>query len=125
METPFEIAFHNMPSAPDIKAEIREQIGRLERRFGRLTACRVSVELLRRRRQTGNLHDVHITLRVPKGKLAIRREPHRAGEKYVEPDIHAALREAFRAAARRLTEYKRRLAGAVKPHGDFFAGQIA
>jgi cold shock CspA family protein/ribosome-associated translation inhibitor RaiA len=124
METPLEIAFHNMPSSPDIEAEIRRQVGKLERRFGRLTACRVSVELLHRQHQTGNLYEVHITMRVPKGELAVSREPHRAKEKYADPDIHVSLREAFKAAARRLTEYKRKLKGEGKPHEEAFAGQI-
>ena len=125
METPLEIAFHNMPSSPEIEAEIREQVGRLERRFGRLVACRVSVELLHRQHQTGNVYDVHITMRVPKGELAVSREPHRAKEKYADPDIHVSLRDAFKAAERQLTEYKRKLKGEVKVHEDAFAGQVA
>ncbi len=125
METPLEIAFHNMPSSPDIEAEIRGQVGKLEHRFGRLTACRVSVDLLHRQHQTGNLYEVHITMRVPRGELAVSREPHRAKEKYAEPDIYVSLHEAFKAAARQLTEYKRKLKGEVKPHEESFAGQIA
>ncbi len=125
METPLEIVFHNMPSSPEIEVEIREHVGKLERRFGRLTGCRVSVELLHRQHQTGNLYEVHITMRVPRGELVVSREPHRAKEKYADPDIHVCLREAFKTAERRLIEYKRRLAGEVKPHAQALAGQIS
>jgi ribosome-associated translation inhibitor RaiA/cold shock CspA family protein len=125
METPLEIVFHNMPSSPQVEAEIREQVTKLERRFGRLTACRVSVELLHRQHQTGNIHDVHITMRVPRGELVVSREPHRPKQKYAEPDIRISLRDAFKAAERQLTEYKRKLTGEVKPHEEAFAGQIS
>ena len=125
METPLEIVFHNMPSSLEVEAEIREHVGKLERRFGRLTSCRVAVELLHRQHHTGNVYDVHITMRVPRGELVVSREPHRAKEKYAEPDIHVSLRDAFKAAARRLTEYKRKLKGEVKPHEEAFAGQIS
>ncbi|HJU16338.1 MAG TPA: HPF/RaiA family ribosome-associated protein [Stellaceae bacterium] len=125
METPLEIVFHNMPSSPEVEAEIREQVGKLERRFGRLTSCRVAVEQLHRQHQTGNIYDVHITMRVPRDELVVSREPHRPKEKYAEPDIRVSLRDAFKAAERQLTEYKRKLKGEVKPHEESFAGQIA
>jgi cold shock CspA family protein/ribosome-associated translation inhibitor RaiA len=125
MDTPLEIAFHNTPSSPQVEAEIREHVAKLERRFGRLVGCRVAVELLHRQHQTGNVYDVHITMRVPRGELVVSREPHRAKEKYAEPDIHVSLRDAFKAAERQLTEYKRKLQGEVKPHEDSFAGQVS
>jgi cold shock CspA family protein/ribosome-associated translation inhibitor RaiA len=125
METPLEIVFHNTPTSPEVEAEIREHVDKLERRFGRLVGCRVAVELLHRQHQTGNVYDVHITMRVPRGELAVSREPHRPKQKYAQPDIHISLRDAFKAAERQLTEYKRKLKGEVKPHEESFAGQIS
>lgn len=125
MDTPLEIVFHNTASSPEVEAEIREHVHRLERRFGHLTGCRVSVELLHRQHRTGNRYEVHIEPRVPGGELAVTREPHRAAEKYAQPTLHQSLRDAFKAAERRLLEYKRRLQGEVKPHEAAFAGQIS
>jgi cold shock CspA family protein len=90
-----------------------------------LIGCRIAVEQLHRRHQTGNLYDVHIDLRVPGEALVVSREPHRAREKFTDPDVGIALRNAFKAAERRLLDYKRRQRGEVKPHEASFTGQIS
>jgi cold shock CspA family protein len=41
------------------------------------------------------------------------------------PGCRLALRNAFKAAERRLLDYKRRQRGEVKPHEESFAGQIS
>lgn len=125
MDVPVEIVFHNMPSSAALEAEIRERVAKLDRLYDHLIGCRVSVEQLHRRHQTGNLYDVHIDLRVPGDEIVVSREPHRAREKFADPDIGIALRNTFKAAERRLLDYKRRQRGEVKPHEEFFAGQIS
>ena len=70
MDVPIEIVFHNMSSSPTIEAEIRERVDKLDRLYGHLIGCRVSVELLHRRHKTGNLYDIHIDLHVPGNELA-------------------------------------------------------
>jgi cold shock CspA family protein/ribosome-associated translation inhibitor RaiA len=125
MDVPVEIVFHNMPSSPRIEDEIRDRVGKLDRLYEHLTGCRVSVEQLHRRHRTGNLFDVHIDLRVPGDEIVVSREPHRAREKFADPDLGIALRNAFRAAERRLLDYKRRQRGEVKLHEPFFGGQVS
>ncbi len=125
MERPLEIAFHNMqPSAP-LEAEIRRQVDRLDQRYGRLVGCRVSVEALHQQHQTGNLYEVHVILSVPGRDLAVSREPHKAKERYANPDVHASLREAFKAAERQLESFKAKLReDTTKPTGSALAGQV-
>ncbi|MBV9863291.1 MAG: HPF/RaiA family ribosome-associated protein [Alphaproteobacteria bacterium] len=125
MDTPLEIAFHNTASSPQAESEIRQRVEKLDRLYDHLTGCRVSVELLHRQHQTGNLYEVHIEMHVPGDTLVVSREPHRVAQKYASPDLHTCLRDAFRAAERQLLDYKRRQSGEVKPHDDAFAGQIA
>lgn len=125
MDTPVEIVFHNMPSSPGLEAEIRDRIDKLDRLYQHIVSCRVSVEQLHQRHQTGNLYDVHIDLRVPGDEIVVSREPHRARERFLDPDIGIALRNAFKAAERRLLDYKRRQRGEVKLHDEFFAGQVS
>ena len=60
-----EIAFHNMSPSASLEAEIRQRVEKLEKRYGRLIGCRVSVEALHRQHHTGNIYEVHITLSVP------------------------------------------------------------
>lgn len=127
MEIPVEITFHNMDSSPAIEREIRERVEKLDRMYNHLIGCRVSVEQLHRRHQTGNLYEVHIELRVPGEDVVVSREPHHARERYSDPDVNIALRDAFRTAERRLMEFKRKQRGDVKLHeGDaLFAGQVS
>jgi len=127
MDSPVEIVFHNTSSSPTLETEIRERVEKLDRLYDHLIGCRVSVELLHRRHKTGNLYDVHIELRVPGKEIAISREPHRAREKFANPDLGVALRDAFHAAERRLIDFKRRPHGDVKLHDadGFLAGQVS
>ena len=125
MDVPAEIVFHNMPSSPALEAEIRDRIEKLDRLYEHLVGCRVSVEQLHRRHQTGNLYDVHIDMRVPGDEIVVSREPHRAREKFMDADAGVAVRSAFKAAERRLVDYKRKQRGEVKPHDAFFAGRVS
>lgn len=125
MDIPVEIVFHNMDASAAIEREIRERVDKLDRLYPHLIGCRVAVEQLHRRHRTGNLYDVHIELRVPGEEIAITREPHRAHEKFADPDLGLAVRSAFKAGERRLLDYKRRQRGDVKVHAESFAGQVA
>jgi cold shock CspA family protein/ribosome-associated translation inhibitor RaiA len=125
MQTPLEIAFHNLPPSPEIEAEIRKRVGKLSRLYDRLTACRVSVEALHRQHHTGNIYEVHVVMTVPGQELVVSREPHRARQRHAAPDIHVSVNDAFKAAERQLKEFKRRIRGEVKPHDAMFQGQVS
>jgi cold shock CspA family protein/ribosome-associated translation inhibitor RaiA len=125
MERPLDIGFHNMEPSPDIEAEIRQRVDKLERRYSNLIGCRVTVEALHNQHRTGNVHEVHIVLSVPGRDLAVSREPHRAKERYARPNMHAILRDAFEAAERQLESYKGiRRVDATGPSGSALTGQV-
>jgi ribosome-associated translation inhibitor RaiA len=124
MDVPVEIVFHNMPSSPALETEIRDRVGKLERLYNHLVGCRVSVEHLHRRHQTGNVYEVHIEMRVPGEELVVSHEPHHARDRYTDPDVRIALRTAFKTAERRLLDYKKRQRGDVKVHDEPFAGRV-
>src|SRR5258708_30982485 len=125
MQTPLEIAFHNLPPSRRLEADIRARAGKLERLYDRLTACRVSVEAAHQQHQTGNLFEVHIVMTVPGQELVVSREPHKAKQRHATPDVQTSIRDAFKAAERQLKEFKRRIRGEVKPHDALFQGQVA
>jgi len=126
MDRPLEIAFHNCTPSAAIEVEIRKQVERLEARYTHLTGCRVSVERLHNQHQTGNVFEVHVTLAVPGQDLAVSRKPHKAKERFANPDIHTSLRDAFRAAERQLEAYKgRQREDTAGPSGSALAGQVA
>jgi cold shock CspA family protein/ribosome-associated translation inhibitor RaiA len=125
MDRPLEIAFHNMSSTEWLESMIRDHVEKLERRFGRLVACRVSVEALHRQHRTGNLYEVHITMSVPGKDLAVSREPHKAKERYANPDVRTCVRDAFDAAERQLEAYKGKLRTDTSvPNGSAVTGQV-
>ena len=127
MDTPVEIVFHNMQSSPAVEHEIRDRVEKLDRMYNHLIGCRVSVEHLHRQHRTGNVYEVHIELRVPGEDVVVSREPHHARERYSDPDVNVALRDAFKTAERRLLDFKRKQRGDVKVHESdpFFAGQVS
>jgi cold shock CspA family protein len=125
MDTPLEIVFHNMPSSPTLESDIRKRVDKLDRLYEHLVGCRVSVEQLHRRHQTGNLFDVHIDMHVPGDELVVSHEPHHARDKFADPDVGIAVRNAFKAAERQLLDFKRKQRGEVKLHDAPFAGQVS
>lgn len=125
MDDPIEIVFHNMPSSPTLEAEIRDRVAKLDRFYEHLIGCRVSIEHLHRRHQTGNLYEVHVDMRVPGDAIVVSSEPHRPRDRFLDPDVGVALRNAFKAAERRLLDFKQRQRGDVKVHDEPFVGQIS
>ena len=112
MQVPVEIAFHNMESSPWAEQEIRNRIKKLEKIYDRLISCRVRVD---QRTKTGGgtiPPVVHIELGIPGRKdLVVSHEPDHLQRKFQTPDLHNAIREAFRIAEEQLAELKRQREG--------------
>jgi ribosome-associated translation inhibitor RaiA/cold shock CspA family protein len=125
MQTPLEIAFHNMQQSDSVEAEIRKRAAKLDKIYERLVGCRVSVEGLHKQHRTGNVYEVHIELMVPGQNLVISREPHKAKERFANPDVYASVRDAFKSAERRLKDFKERQRGEVKTHEPMLPGRVA
>ena len=113
MQTPPEIAFHNLDHSPTITARIEKRLEKLERLFDRIISCRVTVERRHNSHRKGSLFGVSIVLAVPGQQLVVNQTG--AGNPAHE-DIEVALRDAFEAAERQLADYARRLRGEVKQH---------
>src|ERR1700724_2742583 len=107
LQVPLEIAFHNLESSPAVEEELRARVSELERRYDRLTSCRVRIDQ-RNKDLTGAIPPVvHIELGIPgRGDLVVSHEPDHLLRKYQHPDLHKAINEAFRIAERRLLDVK-------------------
>jgi ribosome-associated translation inhibitor RaiA/cold shock CspA family protein len=125
MEEPLEIVFHNLEPSAALEADIRERFAKLEKRYDRLVACRISVEALHKQHRTGNVYEVHIDMLVPGGELVVSKEPHKAKERYANPDVYTSVRDAFKAAERQLKRFKRQLREDLQPGEPLFQGQVA
>ena len=105
LQVPLEIAFHNLESSPAVEEEIRARVSELERRYDRLTSCRVRIDQ-RNKDLTGAIPPVvHIEMGIPgHGDVVVSHEPDHLLRKYQRPDLHKAINEAFRIAERRLLD---------------------
>lgn len=115
MQLPLQITFRNIDPSSFIRARVRERAGQLERFFDRIVSCRVVIEAPNRRHRRGKLYKVSIDVKVPRGEIAVTRNPaaHDAHE-----DVYVAIRDAFDAVERRLEDHARRWRGDVKPHAS-------
>ena len=104
MQTPLRLVFHRMPPSPALEARIRRLAKELELVFDGIVSCRVSIEAPHRHHHQGQLYRVGIEIGVPGGRIVVGRSP---DEHAANADAHVAVRNAFRAARRRLTMRRR------------------
>ena len=131
MILPVQITFRNMPSSDAVAARVQDEAEKLDEFYKRITSCRVIVEVPHRHHTLGDQVHVRIELGVPGGEIVVRHEPslhstvQRRGQqewkKHLEAspqykEIGVAIRDAFKAARRRLQDYARRQRGQVKVH---------
>jgi len=115
MRLPLQITFrHTEPSAA-LEARIRELAARLERFSANIMRCHVIVEPPAHHQHQGFLYDFRIDITLPDEEIAIR---HAHPADHAHEDPYVALRDAFRAARRRLEDYERKRRGDVKRHSQ-------
>jgi ribosome-associated translation inhibitor RaiA/cold shock CspA family protein len=130
LQVPLEIAFHNIDSSESAEQEIRARVAELERIYDRLISCRVRIDQRAKDLTRAIPPVVHIELGIPGGSdIVVSHEPDHLLRKYLHPDLHKAINEAFRIAERRLIEVKeQREARNKAPAHDSenqFLGQVA
>jgi cold shock CspA family protein/ribosome-associated translation inhibitor RaiA len=130
LQVPLEIAFHNIESSAWAEQEIRARVADLEKLYDRLTSCRVRIDQ-RAKDRSGTIPPVvHIELGIPgRSDLVVSHEPEHLLRKYRHPDLHKAINEAFRIAARQLADLKGQRDGRSKDAhhdaGNQSLGQVA
>jgi len=112
---PLQITFRHMDASPALATRIRALVLRLAKFDARITHCHVIVAPPPRHRRHGALYDFHIDIGLPEQVIAVRRA--RSGAPAHE-DPFVALRDAFRAARRKLEDYRRTRRGAIKNHSQ-------
>jgi cold shock CspA family protein/ribosome-associated translation inhibitor RaiA len=121
MKLPLQITFRDTETSPAMEARIQELAARLERFSAHIMHCHVVVEEPHKHRTQGRLFDVNIDITVPGAHIAIQRA-HPGSPAHEDP--YVALRDAFRAARRKLGDYERRHRREVKTHVELPQGRI-
>jgi len=122
MKLPLQITFRHMEHSPALESRIRELATKLDEFSTQIMRCHVIVEPLPGHQHQGALYDFHIDITLPDEEIAIRRA-HRAD--HAHEDAYVALRDAFRAARRKIEDYERKRRGDVKHHVEPAHGQIS
>ncbi len=60
MQTPVELEFQDMVASPAVQEQVADQVKKFEKRYGRITACRIIVKGPGNRHQTGGLYEINI-----------------------------------------------------------------
>ncbi len=105
METPVRITFRDIDPSEFVERRVREEVRKLERFYGRLTACTVALRAPHRKHQKGTTYRVAINLSAPVGDIVVTRDP---GANHAHEDIYVAIRDAFRTARRQIEDKSRR-----------------
>ncbi|MGH9765774.1 MAG: HPF/RaiA family ribosome-associated protein [Blastocatellia bacterium] len=131
METPLQIAFHNVSHSAWIEGLVLRAATRLESFYSSITACRVVVDRPHKNHEHGNKCTVKIDITVPGREIVVSRDAslHRSLADLQEDEcskrletgaagkrIEVAVQGAFDAARRQLQDYSRRQRGEVKSH---------
>lgn len=114
MQTPLEVDFQGLSKTPQIEDAIARHVAHLEKRYGRVTSCRVALKGPGGHHQNGGLYEVNIRLALPNGREVNVGRTAQADERHA--DLAFAINHAFKRARRRLQDHVRRLQGAVKQH---------
>ncbi len=123
MQAPLQVAFEGIQHSDAIEARIREEAGKLEQFFGRITSCRVVIARPQHRHHKGDIYHIRIHLVVPDAAdIAVSHEPAVTG---AHEDVYVTIRDVFKAARRQLQDLARKRGGHVKEHETLPHGVIA
>jgi cold shock CspA family protein len=114
MEIPAHVDFQGVKPAQWVREAIDAHIAGLERRFGRITMCRVVLKTPGEHHQSGGLYEVNVQLALPDGREVNVGRTATADERH--GDLTFAINDAFKRARRRLQDQVRRFQGQVKAH---------
>ena len=112
METAVKISFQGLEANEHDRTSIAAHIADLEQRFGRITACNITVTGPSEHHRKGGLYQVHIRLALPNGReVNVDRSP-KADERH--SDLPFAINDAFHRARRQLQDHVREMQGEIK-----------
>jgi ribosome-associated translation inhibitor RaiA len=100
MTTPVDVHFHGIAKSEAIEQQVRDKVAKLGKHFGRMTSCRVGIEVPQRNAQKAKVYRIKIEIGMPRrSPIVISHE--RVGSQANE-ELGLAIRAAFEAALRKV-----------------------
>ena len=116
METPAKIDFQGTVLNEHIRQAVVAHIAALEKRFGRIISCRISVGGPSARHRNGGQYEIAIFLALPDGREVTIDRTADEDERFADPAF--AVNDAFKRARRRLQDEVRRMRRDIKAHAE-------
>lgn len=123
MQTPFKLEIRGIQPSIHLREMVAAGVAKLERRYGRITACRLSIRAPGRHHKMGEPYAVTLRLSIPDRRDVDVAPPPRALD-HRQADLVFAVNDAFRRAARQLREQTAQLKGQVKLHAQQPSGKV-
>ncbi|MEW6585460.1 MAG: cold shock domain-containing protein [Nitrospirota bacterium] len=123
MQIPLKIVLRDVSPYEDvIRSEVTKLAEKLDKRYPRITGCRVAVERPHKHHKEGNVFGATIVVHVPQKEIVVSRE---RALRHSHEDIFLAVHEAFKEVERQLEEYALVQYGDVKEHDLLPHGIVA
>lgn len=114
MESPLQLELHGLKSTSHIQDLIEKNLSKIEKRFGRATACRVVVRAPNAHHKNGEPFDVSVRIALPAKREINVGHPQGTDER--RADLDFAVNDAFKRALRQLSDETQLMKGRVKRH---------
>jgi len=114
MESPLQLEVHGIKSTDHVRDLVEKNLSKIEKRFGRTTACRVVVRAPNGHHQSGDPFDVNVRIALPAGReVNVGHTPQNDNRL---TDLDFAINDAFKRALRQLSDEAEQLKGHAKRH---------
>ncbi len=105
---PIQITIRDSLGSKALEENIRKKAEKLTQFFQQIQNCHVVVESPQKHKRQGKLFSVHIDVNVPGKELVV--------DSKANEDVYIAVRNAFNALKRQISNYTHRRRGDVKNH---------
>jgi ribosome-associated translation inhibitor RaiA len=112
--TPVRIVFRDMEPSEAVRQVVEKKLAKLGEK-ARIVGGEVAIEAPHRQHHQGTHFRVRVDLQVPGEEIVYGRDP---GDDGGHEDVYVAIRDAFAAVTRRITEHAKKRRGFVKSHED-------
>lgn len=114
LEQPLEITFRDVERTPGLEQLIYEETAKLDKVHSNLIRCRIAVEKPHEYQKSGNPYRIRLEILAPKSpEIVVTRNP---GDEEMHKSLEFVLKDAFKAARRRLKKLEAKQRSEVKTH---------